>query len=463
MYKFGFFFHLPGYQELVLGYDGNMFRFYFVNHDVIPNKYHFSYGGYYKLNFSVLYSLQGNKISELIFLNDLIIEELEENSQSLNQNIKVIVGESVESNDLIAGSKSIFDNNYLTQKEIEFGKLILEKFITNRYINKLNTDATYISATDLYRETKWKGVIKQYKKYIDSIDLEKILNSLWVKVWDHHRTKIGDDDTYTVYREAEILDGTVITDPYLKDIIGLGEKCIECESGYTSYFPKPDIPFGVYKDEILEAEKRKIIDRYSKEEHMGWLFYNQLFAQEKIRDNISNWEHRKKSAIASLDNKYYYAELNSLDDRLFYDFYSHVKNHSDVLKRINRLIFHIQSKTPQLRVIISGVLPFGEEHKLTNIIQETISRLSADKRFILISGNANGAEHVAMSYALENQIEVICDYNNWTLCGRDKSEERAKDMVAKSQLLILTECDSYLSRNLLSEAKNRGIPIKTIK
>ena len=466
MYKFGFFFHLPAngrlYQELVLGFDGEIFRFYFVDNDMIPNKYHYSTDIYYKLNLPILYRAQGNKVTNIIFFNDLIIEDLTEKS-ICSQQIKVIVGDSSESNDLIDGSKSIFDNNYLTEREIEFGKLILEKFISNQYIDKLKADVTYISASDLHREHKWKGVVKRFKEYINSVDLEKILTSLWVKVWDYHKTKIGDDDTYYVYREAKLLDGTIITDPYLKNIIGLGKECIEKESGYTSYFPRPNIPFGVYENEVLVAEKRKIIGKYSKEEHMGWLFYNQLFKQESIKIDITNWEQRRKVAMNNLENHFYYIELNSLDNRLFYDFSSYIKNHNDILKRINRLIYYIQENIPQIYVIISGTLPFGEENKWTNKIQETINFLSADKRLILVSGNANGAEHEAMRYALENQIEVISDYNNWTLCGRDQCAERAKDMIAKSQLLIITECKSNMSKNLLFEAKVKGIPVKIIK
>lgn len=466
MFKFGFFFHLPAngrlYQELVLGFDGKMFRFYFVDNDIIPSKYHNSTDRYYELDWSVLYSSQGNKVTNIIFFNDLNIEDLSfKNISSLQ--FKVIVGESAESNDLIYGSKSIFENNYLTEREIEFGKLVLEKFISNQYLDKLRAEATYISASDIYREHKWKGVVNRYKEYIDSVDLEKILNSLWVKVWDYHKTKIGDDDTYYVYREAKLLDGTIITDPYLKNIIGLGEDCVERESGYTSYFPRPNIPFGVYENEILAAEKRRIIDRYSKEEHMGWLFYNQLFKQENIKKDITKWEQRRKSAIDNIETHFYYVELNSLDNRLFYEFSSHIINHDDILKRINRLIYYIQENTPSIYVVISGTLPFGEENKWSNKIQETIKSLSADKRLILISGNANGAEQVSMRYALENQIEVISDYSNWTLCGRDRCSERAKDMIAKSQLLIITECKSDLSKNLLFEAKAKGIPVKIIK
>lgn len=467
MYKFGFFFHLPEngrlYQELVLGFDGKIFRFYFIDYDIIPNKYHYSTSRYYELNLPVLYKVQESKVTNIIFFNDLVIEGLTEEKQSSNQQFKIIVGELTKSNDLIEESKSIFDYKYYTEKEVEFGRLILERFISNQYIDKLRTDAAYISASDYYRENKWKGVINHFKEYIDSINLEKILDSLWVKVWDCHITKIGGDDRYYVNREAKLLDGTNITDPYLNNIIGLGERCIESDSGYTSHFPKPNIPFGVYENETLEAEKRKIIDRYSKEEHMGWLFYNQLFKQENIKKNIIDWEHRKKIAVSNLENHFYLEELNNLDHRLFYDFSSRIINHNDILNRLNRLIYYIQNDTPQIRVIISGILPFRDEHKWRNKIQDVIKFLSADKRLILISGNANGAESVAMRYALENQIEVICDYNNWTLCGRDKNIERAKDMIDKAQLLIVTECNSDISKNLIQEANSKDVPVKVIK
>lgn len=467
MYKFGFFYHLPDncrlYQELVLGYDGKTFSFYFIDANIIPSKYHHLTDNYYELNLAVLFKSKGNKVTDIIFFNDLNIEGLTKECISPNTQIKVIAGDSVETNDLIDNSNSIFDNHLLKDKEIEFGKLILERFISNQYISKLKNDTTYISASDMYRDHKWKGVISKFKEYIDSIDLERILDSLWVKVWDYHRTKIGDDDTYSVYREAKLLDDTTITDSYLKYIIGLGKECIERDSGYTSYFQKPNIPFGVYENEVLAAEKRKIIDKYSKEEHMGWLFYDQLFKQEALKGDLDNWEERRKSALKVLENRFCYTELTSLDHRLFYDFCSYIKNHNDILERINRLIRYIQEGVPKMFVIISGTLPFKEECKWKNKIQEIINLLSVDKRLVIISGNANGAEHVAMKYALENQIEVICDYNNWTLCGKDQCLERAKEMIEKSQLLIITECESKRSKNLLSEAKAKGIPVKIIR
>ena len=38
-----------------------------------------------------------------------------------------------------------------------------------------------------------------------------------------------------------------------------------------------------------------------------------------------------------------------------------------------------------------------------------------------------------------------------------------KEMIEKSQLLIITECESKRSKNLLSEAKAKGIPVKIIR
>ena len=165
MYRFGFFFHLPANsrlnQELVLGFDNDRFRFYFIDNDIIPNTYHYSTDRYYELNICVLYSNLGEHVTDIIFLNDLNIEGLLRNNISPNPQIRILVGKSDESNDLINGTKSIFDNDRLTPKEITFGKLVLEKFVSGQYISKLKIDATYISASDLYIEHKWKGIIKK--------------------------------------------------------------------------------------------------------------------------------------------------------------------------------------------------------------------------------------------------------------------------------------------------------------
>lgn len=466
MYKFGFFFHLPSnsrqYQELILGFDSDQFNFYFVDDNLIPFKYHNLSSQYYELNLSVIFKNSGSKVTELVFLNDLDVISIKDKGLNSNSNFRIIIGDTKESHDLLKGQSSILEALKGNERAYELSKLLLERFICNKQIATLRNELK-ISPNDRYFPQRWQGVVNSMVEHINTIDIESLISTLWVKVWDYQRTKIGDDDTYYVYREAKLLDGTEITDPYLQHLIGLGEVCIEKESGYTSYFPRPNIPFGVYEGEDLENEKRKIIDSYSKEEHIGWLFYNQLFKQEDIKLDISNFKERINAVICRLENEYFYKELNNLDSRLFNGFSSLIIDHGDILKRLNLLLNHIQKGTQKINVIISGNIPFGEERKYSNKIEEVIEYLSRDNRFILITGNAKGAENISMRYALEHQFEIVCDYGKWTLMGRENTPERSCDMINLADMLIITESQSLLSHNLLNAAKAKGITVKIIR
>ena len=460
MYKFGFYIYL--HKHLVLGFDGKCFRFFFIDRELIPNKILYSTGQYDKLRIPVLFNANGNTITKILFFRDFNVEGIKSRT-NLYPHIKIKVGETIDLNDLIIGTVSIFDKHHLNKKEIELGKLLIESHISEQYMSELSPKINYISSSDIWKPRKWKSVINDYKEYIDTIDIKQLVDSLYVKVWDFQKTKIGGDDTYYVYREAKLLDGTTITDPYLIEIIGLGKNCIEKDGGYTSHFERPNIPFGVYENDILAAEKLRIVNNYSKEEHMGWLFYDQLFKQEKLKNELNEWNDRRLHSISELDKHYSYNDLDSLDQRLFYEFDSRSTDHNIILGRINRLIKFMQDGVPQKRIIITGTFPIMDELKWKNKIDTVISYLSENERIAIISGKAKGAESTAMSYALDNQIELICDYNNWTLCGRDQSKERANSMIETCDILIVTEAKSILSKNLIEAAKTKGIPVKVIK
>ena len=466
MYKFGFFYHLPlnshQYQELILGFDGEIFRFYFIEYKMIPFKYQNLSSHYYELSIPVIFKNNGSTITEIVFLNDLALNLYNDKRTLDLPGFKIVIGESIETHDLLNENVSILEKLKIHKRESRLARIIIERLICNRNIEVLRSQEK-ISFKDKYWPNRWQGVIKQYVNYINSINIENILSSLYVKVWDYHRTKIGDDDTYYVYREARLLDGTIVTDPYLRHIIGLGDECIEKESGYTSYFSRPNIPFGIYEGEDLEKEKRKIIASYSKEEHMGWLFYNQLFKQEDIKSEISKLSDRINKTIDELEEKFFYKELSKLDPRLFNEFSSYTSNHEDILNRLNVLLGHIQRGTKIIKVLITGNIPFGIERLIRKKIGDIIESMSRNNRFILITGNAKGAENLAMRYALEHQLEIVCDYNNWTLMGRENGKERAHQMINITDILIVTEYQSITSRNLLNEAKDKGIPVKIIK
>ncbi len=453
MYHIGFFYHLPltwrGGADLVLGYTGEMFRFYLISNSIIPRKYHSMTSHYTDLSFPILFKENGDNVYEIKFLADILKDE-----QNSGNVFEIKRDDKDDSSYITLNGNNIISLYDYTEKEKRLLYLVLNKFVLITDIDELRSKSTKISSSDVFQEYKWKSVITEFKKYLDSVDIRKIVSSLYVNVWDYHRTKIGGDDSYSVYRVAKLLDETVVTDEYLNDIIGLGEICIEKESGYTSYFPRPNIPFGVYEGEDLEAEKQKIISKYSKEEHMAWLFYHQLFKQQSYSAQIPHLQKSLAIITQELNNSFNLSKLSKVDERFFTGY--------DNLLNVNKYMYRVQKNMPVLNVIISGGIPYDEEAIYRKKIKEAIENLCNKYFVVIITGNANGAEGIALNYALTEKIEFINEYTTWTMLGKDRKIERARNMAEKADLILLTDSDHYLSKNFIAIANELSIPIKFI-
>ena len=82
----------------------------------------------------------------------------------------------------------------------------------------------------------------------------------------------------------------------------------------------------------------------------------------------------------------------------------------------------------------------------------------------IISGNADGAEHESLQYALENKLEFVNEYTTWTMLGKDRKIERYKEMVQMADVVYLTDFeDSYLYKNFISVANEFNVPVEIIK
>ena len=453
MYHIGFFYHLPmtwrSGANLVLGYNGNKFRFYLVSNSIIPRKYRDMTSHYTNLSFPILFKADGDNANEIYFLADILKDE------SKNGNcFHIVKDDDIKASLITLNGRSIFDIYPYTEKEAKLLNLLLIQFLLMNEIADLRSRSTMISSEDVFREYKWKSVISDYKKYLDSIDIKSVVSSLYVKVWDYHKTKVGGDDSYYVYRNAQLKDGSVVTDEYLNEIIGLGTVCIEQESGYTSYFPRPNIPFGVYTGDILEAEKQRIISKYSKEEHMAWLFYHQLFKQRTYQAEITKLQKTYDEVRQELESSYNLFKISKVDERFF--------TGRDNLLNVNKFMYRVQEKKPKLNVIISGGVPYGKEVEYRKKIRAEIEKLCNDYFVIIITGRAEGAETIALYYALDEKIEFVNEYTMWTMLGKDKKIERAKSMAERADLILLTDTDNYLTKNFKIIATELNIPIRTI-
>lgn len=182
----------------------------------------------------------------------------------------------------------------------------------------LRKEASPAILIDTYME-----YVKKLKRYLDKINIYELLSDLKVTVEDHLKTKIGGDDTYSIYRSAEVSSPIVQKDNYLQRIIGTCNTCIYKDSGYTNkleLYAKDfikDHPLGKYTGDMLEMEKQRIIARYSKEEHLGFLMAERFIEKEKNRAyELPLWETILNDAYKDLFINFRLINISN-DDRNF--------------------------------------------------------------------------------------------------------------------------------------------------
>lgn len=464
MYHLGFFYNLPGtYNKsrvLILGYVNSCFKFIETEHNKIPLHYFYDTNNYHNLSYPVVFNLNCDCINEIVFLKDMEIVENPANELKMKASSEGFSILKMKNKDLFYlqynGKLQLFDEGY-SEQEHEFIHLLVNYTAAQKLIQKYSKSSTIISSSDEYNDYKWKKVISTYKEYIDSIDLSTLLSSLYVKVWDIHIPKIGGDDRYYVYRRASLQDGTKVHDPYLIDLIGIGEVCISRDSGYTSYFERPNIHFGEYQGEILEEEKKRIIANYSKEEHMGWLFYNQLFKQKNETEKLNKWQQEASKLYKDMKEKYCIEKMSNLDQRFFYDLTK------DNIPILNKYVERINKKLPDYKIIFSGTVSKEESTHFLQKISKIIEDLSKNFNVIIVTGNSKGAEALALNYAKQHFVEFINNYSMWTMLGKDRGIQRARKMTEMSNVIYLTgNKDYFLNKNFISASDEYGKEVRFI-
>ena len=141
-------------------------------------------------------------------------------------------------------------------------------------------------------------------------------------------------------------------DDYLKRIIGIGSSCIYEDRGYTNrleHYAKDFIekhPLGVYSGDLLEREKQQIIEKYSKEEHMGYLMAKRFIEKEKNRGyELPRWECILKDAYDYLYNKFHLINISNKDRIFEKRMYVLTNTYSDAQKEIDAINDYIRDIT----------------------------------------------------------------------------------------------------------------------
>ena len=313
MYKIGYFLKTRYYDahNIVACITDDKFRFYISKLKTNVNN-HSAFNRF--LSFPVLCKVNGDEVVECIHLHNIPVYET---IPTISTGFSLYIENNREVPILL------YNNKY-------FSDIYIESEYERRFVDLTLLRAAAVHQTDIYRKemlyinpyqpdnVKW-GVIKNYKSYIDNIDINDILKTLYVKVSESYRCKRGDDDTYSIFRTARLTDESIVIDDYLKEIIGIGERvCIYEDSGYTSVYNLANYaegfrakhPIGEYEGDMLEQEKQRIIAQYSKEEHMAYLFYTQLKKQAEAERMYNKWLLFRDKVDEDLDGYYHTAKLD---------------------------------------------------------------------------------------------------------------------------------------------------------
>ena len=174
------------------------------------------------------------------------------------------------------------------KEQLFTSSLVLYHIIDTFYTNTFKTEAPDQCLKAC------KDAVRRFHHYIDNINLYAELATLKVVISDYLRTKVGDDDTYYVYRDASISSSIINSDTYLRQLVDIGHSELAKESGYTNHLEKytwdilskEGYVLGELKEDSLEKEKQRILARYSFDEHLAQLLY-EGYQEEKRKQFIS--------------------------------------------------------------------------------------------------------------------------------------------------------------------------------
>lgn len=295
-YKIGFFYNIVtgrSYHDnrFVLTFSKNHFEFKLLDANLLPRNLHLSNMQYYSFDYPVIYEESHNEIIRLIFLDELHLSSDPKNEMGFCISMPT---KQLHSASLFLDGKELFpigEIESFESTETMFYRTVIH-FVALR--KKMQSIDSY---TDIFID-KYIDIIAEIKKYVDSFDINVLLSDLSVSVHDFERNKVGGDNSYYIYKTVSISDERAKNDDYLKRTIGLGEKNIYSDSGYTGFlrhYAEDFIdkhPLGNYTGELLERERRNIISKYSKEEHVGYLvakyFVDKEFNRKCVLPSWSN-------------------------------------------------------------------------------------------------------------------------------------------------------------------------------
>jgi len=145
--------------------------------------------------------------------------------------------------------------------------------------------------------------------YIDSLNIEEIIESYTVSIHEHIRTKIGGDDTYTLNESAN--SNANPSDVYLRKLLPSYSKETE-KSGYCTFSYMTDKEKETYKDKE-KSVKFEAMRQYSKGEHITSLIdayirylYRRTNIYQEVLEAVNFLNKNRKYIRSFMSWDYYY-------------------------------------------------------------------------------------------------------------------------------------------------------------
>ena len=296
-------------------------------------------------------------------------------------------------------------------------------------------------------ESQKRRVIEKFKKKIESYDIDRILSSLRVEVTDYYRSRPGKDDSYYVFREAELEDKSLVVDKYIQNVFGLGKDCIHEATAFSTDLGPHDPDFwkihhlGKYSGEVLENERKRLKSLYSREEHMAYLFYEQLSKQHKLSSIIANWKDVQEASNKCIKEEFDIKLLSSLEEQFFYDIKG--DNSLPEIAKLNNYLHKLQNCLPPLKILFSGTMNNNgislnwQNNKFYKIIDEKVLSVERTHHAVLLIGGNEDVNNLSHSYAYSNKIEFIRTYNIGEYVSKNPDENLAYIMARTADMIVI--------------------------
>ena len=230
--------------------------------------------------------------------------------------------------------------------------LLVWYYLYNTY--KKTSEETYWNHISLTKQNIEKQRLL-IEKSLETFSIEDVLNGLKINVREVFINKIGGDDRYYIYKTVQTNYPIEQLDSYIQNYIGIGDREIYKDSGYTSAYnlSLKNFIIGEYNEEQLNKEKEKLIFNYSKEKHIQALLMDYIVDKAKPTFyNINNIEKKIKMLERTsnfwiswriIRSKKFSSYFDDFDKR-----YSRIGIKEGNLKDSNKLLFETTKYTYNL-------------------------------------------------------------------------------------------------------------------